>query len=63
MSKMKTIQIVFKVDFNRYDEDIISIISGHTRYFFTASKADEAIGDWTSKSNRNEATTEIIEVE
>lgn len=56
-------QMVFKVDFKRYDEDIISVISGTTRYFNDPIKANAEIGIWKGKSARNEATTTVIEVE
>ena len=56
-------QIVYKVEFERYDEDIISVISGTTRYFSNPVKANDQIGEWKEKSQRNEARTTIIEVE
>ena len=56
-------QIIYKVDFDRYDEDIISVISGTTRYFFDPVKANAEIGIWKGKSDRNEARTTVVEVE
>jgi len=56
-------QIVYKVDFLRYDEDGISVIGGYTRYFKDAEKANKEAGEWTNKSSRNEVITHVIEVE
>ena len=55
--------IIYKVEFIRYDEDIISVISGTTRYFSDQAKADIEISLWQSRSSRNEARTTIVEVE
>uniref|UniRef100_A0AAU8I004 Uncharacterized protein n=1 Tax=Klebsiella phage FKP3 TaxID=3231233 RepID=A0AAU8I004_9CAUD len=55
--------MIFKVDFIRYDEDMISAISGYTRYFKDPVKANEEAGKWISKSNRNEVITNVVEVE
>lgn len=55
--------IIYKVEFIRYDEDIISVVSGTTRYFSDQVKADIEISLWQGRSNRNEARTTIVEVE
>lgn len=55
--------IIYKVEFIRYDEDIISIVGGTTRYFADPVKANIEIGLWQGMSNRNEARTTVVEVE
>lgn len=56
-------EIVFKVEFVRYDEDIISVISSYTRYFKNPGVANREAGEWTSKSSRNEVVTTVVELE
>lgn len=56
-------EIAFKVEFLRYDEDVISVISSEIRYFKDPVKANKEAGEWTSKSSRNEVITTIIELE
>lgn len=55
--------IVYKVEFLRYDEDIISVISSSTRYFVSPEKANKEAADWMNKSSRHEVATTVIEVE
>lgn len=54
---------VSKVNFNKYDEDIISVISSNIRYFSDADKANNLIKKWEERSVRNDAAVEVIEVE
>ncbi len=56
-------EMIFKVDFIRYDEDMICAISGYSRYFKDPVKANKEAGEWTSKSPRNEVITTVIELE
>lgn len=56
-------QIIFKLDFLRYDEDMISVISSNTRYFQDAVKANREAGEWKDKSSRNEVITTIVDLE
>ncbi len=53
-------EMIFKVDFLRYDEDVIS---SYSRYFKDPVKANKEAGEWTSKSPRNEVITTVIELE
>lgn len=55
--------VVYKLEFVRYDEDIISVISSNTRYFFDPSIANNVSAEWRKQSSRNEVFTEIITVE
>lgn len=55
--------IVYVVRFYRYDEDCISVISSHERYFKLNLDALNAAEDWIKQSPRHDIHKDTIEVE
>lgn len=56
-------QTVYQVIFSRDDEDGISTISSHSRYFSSPRKAQEEQTKWDDQSWRNRSNLIILEVE